>query len=298
MKHALAVLDRSRDLRAAVYLTRSLVETQGITGLGSGLALVRSLVVDMWDHVHPELDHEDDDDPTFRLNALAPLGNVGFMVTPVREALLIDVRGYGAFSHHDVMVALGQAQAKPGKEPPTRDLVHSAFFEGDLAAVQELAAAIETSIEAIGAIDGFLSNTLGPRNTLELDPLASECRSIRVFVAEQLARRGVAVDGATSGTPTESAGEGGAAVNADTPAKGAPATAAVAAPGEIRSREDVIRTLDMICQWFENNEPSSPVPLLLQRAKRLVSKSFLDVLRDVAPDGIKQAQVIGGLGEE
>jgi type VI secretion system protein ImpA len=56
--------------------------------------------------------------------------------------------------------------------------------------------------------------------------------------------------------------------------------------------------MDKICGYFETYEPSSPVPLLLQRAKRLVSKSFLEVLRDVAPEGVSQASVVAGVPDE
>jgi type VI secretion system protein ImpA len=74
----------------------------------------------------------------------------------------------------------------------------------------------------------------------------------------------------------------------------APASAVAAASGEIRTREDVIRALDRICEYYERHEPSSPVPMLLRRAKRLATMSFLDILRELAPDGVAQAEALGG----
>ena len=56
--------------------------------------------------------------------------------------------------------------------------------------------------------------------------------------------------------------------------------------GAIRSRQDAIRALDAVAEFFRRNEPSSPVPLFLERAKRLVSKSFLEVLADIAPEAL------------
>ncbi|MEL6107641.1 MAG: hypothetical protein AAFU85_16505, partial [Planctomycetota bacterium] len=49
-----------------------------------------------------------------------------------------------------------------------------------------------------------------------------------------------------------------------------------------------------VCDFYEINEPSSPLPLLIRRAQRLASASFLDILRDVAPDGLIQAEALGG----
>jgi type VI secretion system protein ImpA len=71
----------------------------------------------------------------------------------------------------------------------------------------------------------------------------------------------------------------------------------VQAVGRIRSREDAIRALDAVAEFFRRNEPSSPVPMFIERAKRLVSKSFLEVLADIAPDGLAQARVIGGVSD-
>src|SRR5439155_26871758 len=70
------------------------------------------------------------------------------------------------------------------------------------------------------------------------------------------------------------AGAGGAKVgDAATAATAAqsPSVASAAAPGEIRSPQDVVAALDRICFYYDRNEPSSPVPLLLQCARRLVS---------------------------
>jgi type VI secretion system protein ImpA len=37
-----------------------------------------------------------------------------------------------------------------------------------------------------------------------------------------------------------------------------------------------------------------PVPLLLVRVRPLVSKDFIDVLRDIAPDALAQTEAIRG----
>jgi len=64
---------------------------------------------------------------------------------------------------------------------------------------------------------------------------------------------------------------------------------------DVNSRENAIRTLETIATWFRTHEPSSPVPLLLDRARRLVSRSFMEVLADIAPDSVAQARLIGGI---
>lgn len=67
---------------------------------------------------------------------------------------------------------------------------------------------------------------------------------------------------------------------------------------QLSSRSDAIECLAKIIAWFENNEPSSPLPMLLRRARKLSTMSFLDILRDISPDGINQAMLVGGSGLE
>jgi type VI secretion system protein ImpA len=79
-------------------------------------------------------------------------------------------------------------------------------------------------------------------------------------------------------------------------AVGSPASAIAA--GAMRSRDDAIRLLDMVCQYLERNEPTNPAPLLIRRAKRLMTMDFMEIIRDLAPDGLTQIQTIAGLDKE
>jgi type VI secretion system protein ImpA len=66
----------------------------------------------------------------------------------------------------------------------------------------------------------------------------------------------------------------------------------------VSSRTDVVRALDLVLDYYRDNEPSSPVPLLVARAKRLVSSSFIDAIKDLAPGGLKDLQIVAGNTEE
>ena len=73
---------------------------------------------------------------------------------------------------------------------------------------------------------------------------------------------------------------------------------AVSAPGTVQSRDDVVRALDAVLQYYQQSEPSSPVPLLVERAKRLVSFSFMDAIKELAPGGLKELQAVAGTKPE
>ena len=67
--------------------------------------------------------------------------------------------------------------------------------------------------------------------------------------------------------------------------------------GPVQNRGDVIKRIDEVCQYYNLSEPSSPVPLLLTRAKRLVNLDFFSIVKDLAPDGEGQVSSIIGSGQ-
>jgi type VI secretion system protein ImpA len=71
-------------------------------------------------------------------------------------------------------------------------------------------------------------------------------------------------------------------------------TAPAAASGDIRSREDALRQLDRVIDFLQRTEPGNPAPLLIERAKRLVGVSFMDIMADLAPDAVSTIQNITG----
>ena len=143
-------------------------------------------------------------------------------------------------------------------------------------------AAISESLEHAKAIDALFNDhvgTMGP----DFKNLLSDIYELKKFLDPQLARRLPAeVQG-------EGAGEGGAEGGAPNAAR---------ASGPIAGPQDVMRRLDEICDYYTRCEPSSPVPLLLRRAQRLVGMDFMDLLRDLAPGGISELRVVSGTPED
>jgi type VI secretion system protein ImpA len=122
----------------------------------------------------------------------------------------------------------------------------------------------------------------------DLAPLLASLKQIHGLFAEQVATRAAlaaAAAGANDGAPDGDAGV-------------ASGNSAVIGVGSIRSRDDASRALEAVAEFFRKNEPSSPVPIVVERAKRLISLNFLEVLADMAPDGLQEAKRIGGIRDE
>ncbi len=69
-------------------------------------------------------------------------------------------------------------------------------------------------------------------------------------------------------------------------------------PGSIETAQDARTALDTVIAYFRRYEPSSPVPIILERAKRLVGADFMTIMKDLAPAGVDSVMLIGGLSED
>ena len=68
--------------------------------------------------------------------------------------------------------------------------------------------------------------------------------------------------------------------------------------GDINNRDDVLRSLDRILAYYTRHEPSSPLPVLLNRAKNLVHADFAAIVRNLIPDGMSQFENLRGPDSE
>jgi type VI secretion system protein ImpA len=277
-RRALELFGRTRDLRVAVLLLRATMHLDGLPGLADGTKLVRGLLERHWSALHPRLDPEDDNDPTMRVNILLELCSRDAVLGDLRETPLVRSKALGRFSLRDWEIATGAIATPPGFEnPPKQATIEAAFLESDLTELQAAAAAVAGAIQDAEAIEAVLTDKVGATRAVDLSALPKALGVVGQLVATQLERRGVGV------APAAAAPDGGDG------AAPAPARA-----GEITSREDVVRMLDKACDFYARCEPSSPVPLLLRRARRLVSKDFMDILRDLVPEAVTQAEKISG----
>lgn len=279
-----AILQRSKDLRPAVHLTTAWMRSSGMPGWSAGLGLIRGLLEQFWDTVHPQLDAEDDNDPTMRVNAVVPLNDLQGVLGYFRTTPFVQSPRMGRFSLRDLRIANGTLKVTtPGDGPePSITEMEACCMDCAEEELVQTTAAISESLEHAKAIDALFNDhvgTMGP----DFKNLLSDIYELKKFLDPQLARR---LPAEASG---DEAGEGGA--------DGGTAGAARAS-GPIAGPQDVMRRLDEICDYYTRCEPSSPVPLLLRRAQRLVGMDFMDLLRDLAPGGISELRVVSGTPED
>lgn len=286
------VLGRSHDLRAVVFLAHALLRTEGFPGFAEATGLMRWMLEEHWATCHPQLDADDDDDPTMRVNAVVSLADTDTVLRAIRLAPLTDSRTFGRFSLRDMLIAEGEVAVPEGMDnPPEQGAISAAFQDTNVEKLQAIRAAVtaaQDNVKAIGAVFDDKIPTRGP----DLDALERLLKQ----VVQRFTSAGVAAaddggeDDAAAGDDAGDAPAGGGGGGARS--GGAPAPSV---PGAINSANDVRMALDRIIAYYQRAEPSSPVPLLLTRAKRLVGADFMAIIKDMARQGQDQVNMIGGI---
>ncbi|MEM7742256.1 MAG: type VI secretion system protein TssA [Pseudomonadota bacterium] len=276
---AVELLGRSRDLRIAVILANAALRTRGLPAFEVVLRYVRESLETYWDSVHPQLDHEDEDDPTMRVNAVLGLADSETILRALRLAPLTDSKGLGRFCLRDVQSAEGEINVPEGGDaPPERQLIIAAFSDSPKDHLEAVRTAVADSLEHIAAVVQIFDDRIGAFGP-DLDPLR------RVLLDIQRRLPAQSADKPASGTATEL--PTGAASTAELPRP-------VAVSGTLQGPSDVQASIDRILEYYARVEPSSPLPLLLRRARRLVSADFVTIMRDIAPSGMDNVSLIGG----
>ena len=285
---AAAFFTRTKDLRIAATLAKAQLRLSGVVGYSAGVHLVRELLDRYWDGVHPVLDPSDGD-ATMRLNALRELSDRQSVLLPLRSVPLISLPSLGSFSFKDISAAYDAARS--GNSDAVHSKTEAALNNCDTPHLQQLTAALQQSLDDLRSIERRVTDKLESQS-LRLEELTSLLEQMRrLFEARLAARESTTKESAQ----TEAAQEIDMNMDGLTLQSSSTASAGKSSgPLQIRSRSDVQRMLDLLCAYYERNEPSSPVPILLKRARRLCTMSFSEIVRELTPAGTAELEVIRG----
>ena len=296
---AMDVLGRSHDLRAAVFLAQAMLRTRGLPGFAEVTSYMRGVLEQFWDTCHPQLDADDDNDPTMRVNAVTSLSGQDTILRALRIAPLTDSRAMGRFSYRDILIAEGEMAPPEGMEnPPTLQLIAGAFQDTNPDKLNTTRNAVAQALEDVVGINAVFQDR-SPTHCPDLDVLERMLRQIlNRFQAAGVTGGSAAKEAPPSDDPAEADGDagsgGGAAAAGGGGWSGGPAMGG-GVPGGINNQQDVKNTIDRLIAYYTRAEPSSPVPILLERAKRLVGADFVSIIKDMAPDGKDNVYLIGGI---
>jgi type VI secretion system protein ImpA len=293
-KNCLDLWGRTRDLRVAVYITIAGAITEGLPGLAAGLKLTLFLVKDMWESFYPRLDPGDDNDPLERLNIISmlspPSGSVNdpvMFIPQFREIRLVQSLRY---TLRDLLISMNIIEAASGVSYEQK-LLRAEFMNvpaAEIDAQYDLAKKVK---ELLIALCEEMNAKMGGKNVLDMSALNREIDYMLKFYDS--CRTSQAKDISAAGET--------AAKDGDSPEASAAATNnehLSLLSYEVSSRSQALLMLRKGAEYFQNQEPNSPIPLLVNRALRFSDMNFIELIEDIMPDALPRGRDILGVKPE
>lgn len=316
---------RGRDLRLLVIVTRALANEEKLAGLAQGLTLIARTFEQYWDTMHPALrtGATPRDAALRRINSLLDLQNSQEgLLTNLRQTVFFSPRAIGPISGRDLeQAALDERvmlqEAASGLSVAEKAALTSAHNQllnrvrtGCTAQIDQAAdtmtsllADAHAAIAALEAVDAALNARIEGHGATV--PELKKFLQRLLTTLERNSSAGAAANGAATTAP-QSAQPTSTAQPASTPARnghGAETMASVASPVDattglpdrISSRDEVVKCLDLVVAFYDRTEPSSPIPHLARRVRRMVHMDFVELMEDLAPSGLKEFRQLAGV---
>jgi len=290
---AVAVLkETTRDLEIAAWLTEALVRGEGIEGLAIGARLMDGLVRNFWSAgLYPQ---EDEDGVVTRVAPITGLngeGGDGTLIQPLRKQTFFN-RPDGspvAFWEYDASLKLqGEADAKKRQARIAAGVTPFEEMEGFArAAGSANYVALRRNLKLAQDSWSQLSSALDEAAGRDSPP-TGRVREILEEMQQATARYAPA---------EQDAPEEEDAAKDDTVEETGPAGPSRASGGtRLPTREDMLRDLVRIADFFRRTEPHSPLAYTLDDAVRRGRMTWPELLAEIVPDSAARTQMLVQLG--
>ena len=282
-----SIFERCRDVRLAIYWARAVVHLEGAPSIVDSMRLVAGLLERYWDEVHPV---PEDGDAYARVNALNDMVSSAGLLGDLRGALIVDNRQIGEVRARDVEIALGTLEPR-SEDPQYGKSQVQQIFAAAADADPALRTFASTAREHLERINSLMRDKVGYSSAPSLQPMIDLLDADQSLMPGEMGSSGDLLQDAGI---TDAGGAGGGGGGRAARAPSGPGLS-----GNIETRMDALRAIDMVCDYLERTEPTNPAQLLLRRARKLVDKNFLELVREFAPQSVEEvARILGVSADE
>lgn len=284
-----ALTERTKDLEIAAWLTEALVRIDGPPGLAAGAGLIADLVDTLWDAgLYPTPDEDGVVTRISPVTGLNGVGSDGSLMQPLRKCILFPGPDGEPVSYWRYKQSQDLASATADRRKQW--LAAGAVPLADMEAAARKAgaahfAALRASIRQAQVAWATMTSRLDAKAGSDAPPTS---RVNELLIA--------LLDIANAYAPAEeaaapvAAAEG--ATDAGLPDAGLPAAGLAAAAARPVTRDDMLRELIRIAEYFRRTEPQSPLAYTLEEAVRRGRLTWPDLLTELVTDaGVRNAML-------
>lgn len=288
-----ALSEQTKDLEIAAWLTEALIRLEGISGLAAGVALIAELVSRLWDSgLHPQPDEDGIETQVAPITGLNGQGNDGTLMQPLRKCVLFqgpDGEGvtYWRYMQSEELETITDAarrkQRLAANVVPLADMASAARQAG-----AARLSALRSEVKAALAAWMRMSEALEEKAGADAPPTGRVRDLLSAIVA--VANTYAPPEPDTSAEAPAAEPE---AVAEQEPVAGGPLMVRAARPV---TREDMLRELEKIADFFRRTEPHSPMAYTLEEAIRRGRLTWPELLAEVVPDDKVRSGMLMMLG--
>lgn len=300
-KNTLSLWSKTRDLRVASFFTLSSLCLFGLDGLKDGLRLIEYLVKEQFDTFYPQLDPDDDNDPTERINILAMLSptdgafsDAYHVLAHIRELKLVPELDY---TLKDYLVLTGYLESKEDKD------LSSLLAQIATVPVSSVASQLE-KVEQILVINqnlcSIFNEKVGDRGYLTMDSMDHELNYLKNLYSSVIKNSNQTLadtkESSDEAVSTE-ANQGSENNLGNTKTVALKAQDPLLAPQafnlesyKVKNRNDALLLLKKSAEYFQVAEPTSPVPFLINRALKMANMNFMDLLGEIDQNALDRGR--------
>jgi len=279
--------DEAKDLEVAAWYTEALLRSDGLAGLAAGVRLMTGLAETYWEILHPRPDAEDGmARRTAPVAGLNGEGADGTLIQPLRKLPLFELPDGAPLALWQYQQSAETAGIGDAARRAQRLAAGVLPFDDVENAARTVPARFATlRREATAAMQAW--------NGLEraLDALAGADAPPTGRVRDLL---GEIVQMAERYAPAETQEAPADVMEGPRPEESA--AAPVGASGRIATREDALRALDAIADYFRRTEPHSPLAYTLREAVRRARLTWPELLEEIVPDADHRGAILTALG--
>lgn len=278
-KSAETLLVRTKDIRLMILWLRAQININGAQGLASGLSLLKYHLQNFSESLFPLVDFDGERDELYRTNALMALNDVETVLAEARQIYLSRNNAF-RLQVRDVERAL--ASPRPSDAMPITTIVQqlNVLFDSESVELK----ALEDSSKLIKDIQELTEQQL-PDYSPNFSALNKMLSWFDVETPMALQKHGLVnpknlID---KEQITPSSSQNLESQNQDSSLNSLAITHDAAS-----GRNQAQALIRQARLWFIQNEPSSPVVLLLQQAEGLIGKPFEQVFQAIPAELIEQ----------
>ena len=282
--------EQAKDLEAAAWLTESLVRTDGLAGLAFGAALINGLAERYWDNLFPMPDEDGIETRVSPVTGLNGEGADGTLIQPLLKLKLFTGADGGpvALFQYEQSAELStitderriESRLKAGVVP--FDVMEAAAraASGSFVALRNQLREAAAAWSAMGATLDRLAGSYSPPT----GRVAGIFERIEAVIARYAPEAGEA--------PADSVESGPATVTNDA----APGAVAAGAPRRLATREDALKQLSEIADFFRRTEPQSPLAYTIDDAIRRGRLTWPELIAEIVRDDQTRYNILNSLG--